>query len=323
MKIFHIAAASDQNYICHIAALLQSIIKNTTSDTQIIFHLLSNSISNDSLNALLFNTSKKLTLKKYDISDLSKHLHGGIPQTIALTSYARLFLPSILPEDIDRVLYLDCDTIINRSLDELFDLDMEDYAIAGVLDTLPDDKAKIAINLKTDDPYVNAGVLVINLKFWRDNYVQNSFMDYLTENNGVVYHHDQGIINHVLKGKILIIDPRYNLTSNYFSHPYSYLFKSNFPFYKENEILLAKNNPVIIHFTEGFLARPWIRGSKHPLKNVYTSYKMLTKWGSAPLEPDTRPWHVKLLAYEFIHFPKFIYEFTCALANVIKHIRSK
>lgn len=83
------------------------------------------------------------SLSVYTITDFQKRLNTKLPNTIAVTSYARLFLSEILPDTINEVLYLDCDIIVNNSLENIFSLNMSDYAVAGVLDTLPNEKAKV------------------------------------------------------------------------------------------------------------------------------------------------------------------------------------
>jgi lipopolysaccharide biosynthesis glycosyltransferase len=323
MKTFHITAASDENYACHIAALIQSLINNHSHDIHFTFHLLSNDILPETLTKLSQNTDDRIDLCIYDISNLHERLPQNIPTTIALTAYARLFLTTILPEDIDRVLYMDCDTIVNGSLEELFTLSLHDKLAGGVLDTLPDNNAKTSIGLSPTDPYFNSGILLIELKKWKEENIQEEFINYLLACNGKVHHHDQGIINHVLRDKMFVLPPKYNLTSNFFSHSFHYLSRRNNPFYAQNEIAEALRFPVIIHYTEGFLLRPWVTGSEHPLRSIYLRYKKLTAWEDSPLLADRRSWYVKLLAYEFLHLPSCCYHLTSSLFSFCSWLKNK
>ena len=62
---------------------------------------------------------------------------GHLPQAspgISRATYARLFIPWVLPDDLSRALYLDCDLIVRRCVGELFDLPMGDFAALGVAD---------------------------------------------------------------------------------------------------------------------------------------------------------------------------------------------
>lgn len=62
---------------------------------------------------LHFVTLKKLEC--YAGRDLS------CQKKISKTTYFRLFMAEILPENLEKILYLDCDTMVTKTLDELFD----------------------------------------------------------------------------------------------------------------------------------------------------------------------------------------------------------
>jgi lipopolysaccharide biosynthesis glycosyltransferase len=316
-----IVLASDNNYAEFVAVVIVSAIANNSGF--IHFHLLSNGIGENTIRQLQTHIpSGRGELHVYDIHDLRDRLQIDVPDTIAISSYARLFLPSILPTDIPKVLYLDCDTVISGDISVLWNTPLHDKYIAGVLDTLPDCDAKINISLREDEPYLNSGVLLINLDLWRKDDLQKRFIDFLLEHNGQVYHHDQGIINGVCIGKVQIVHPRYNCTSNYYSHPYTLLRRTNTPFYSEQEYMEATAHPAILHFTEGFYNRPWIANSLHPMAAVFYQYHNMTAWSNAPLRKDKRSWLVRFLSWEFLHLPYSVYQFTAKcvtkLADIIK-----
>lgn len=318
----HIALASDNNYAEFVAVVIASATANNSGF--IHFHLLSNGIDKASIELINKQIpSGRGELHVHDIQNIRDMLNIDVPNTIAISSYARLFLPSILHANISKVLYVDCDTVISGDVSEFWNTPLHDNYIAGVLDTLPDCEAKINVGLKRDEPYINAGVLLINLDLWRKDDLQQKFINFLLEHNGLVYHHDQGIINGVCKGKVLIVHPRYNCTSNYYSHPYALLRRTNTPFYSEQECKDATANPAILHFTEGFFNRPWIANSLHPMAAVYHQYHNMTVWSNIPPRKDKRTFLVRFLSWEFLHLPYPVYDFTAKcvtkLAAIIKH----
>lgn len=322
MKEYNIVVASDCNYIGFVSILFASILSNKKEDENIIFHVLANNIPSPKIQQLKEQIGNN-DLYVYPITDFQKRLNTTLPDTIAVTSYARLFLAEILPESVNEVLYLDCDIIVNQSLSRIFSLDISNYAVAGVLDTLPNKESKRKIELSENDPYINAGVLYINLRKWRTDQIKDHFMTFLLQHNGCVHHHDQGIINAVLDKSKLIIGPEFNLTSNYFTHKYNYLKKRNNPFYTYEEIERAKKNPIIIHFTEGFLDRPWVIGSKHPFKNKFLIYKKASIIADEPLQISKKNWYVKLLGYEFTHLPLIFYQTTSLLLSLLSKLIKK
>lgn len=317
----HIALASDSNYAEFVAVVIASALHNNSGF--INFHLLSNGLDEATV-ALLSRQipAQRGELHVYDIQNIHDRLQIDVPDTIAISSYARLFLPSILPADISRVLYVDCDTVIYGDISEFWNTPLHDMYIAGVLDTLPDCEAKVKVSLKDDEPYLNSGVMLINLDLWRKDNLQQKFIDFLLAHNGQVYHHDQGIINGVCKGKVQIVHPRYNCTSNYYSHPYALLRRTNTPFYSEQEYREAIAAPAILHFTEGFFNRPWLANSLHPKAAIFHQYHDMTAWKNAPLRKDKRTYLVRFLSWEFLNLPYPIYDCTAKcvtkLAAIIK-----
>ena len=322
-KKYHVTLASDSNYIEFVATVLVSLFKNNP-DASIAVHLLANALSGDDVCRVQKHIPQERgELFVYPIDNFEERFKVGVKATIAITSYARLFLPAILPVDVERVLYVDCDVLFTSPIDEFYNVDFGDSLVAGALDTLADDTAKVAIGCSACEPYLNAGVLMIPLDKWRKENVQQQFVDFLVARNGNVRHNDQGIINAVCKGRKLVVAPRYNVNSNFFSHPYTLLKESNTPFCSLQEYEEAKALPAIIHFTEGFLNRPWIANSLHPYRNEYLGYRALTMWKDTPLRCDRRSVAAKSLAYVFLNFPYAVYRLYSTLLGALSRIKRK
>lgn len=323
-KHLHIAIAADDNYARFAATLIYSVItSNTTYFDGITFHLLSNNINPSNVakieSLIHYN---HIDLKIYDISDLSKRLGIEVPQTIALTSYARLFLTQIISPDISRILYLDTDIVVLSNLSSLWEYDLSQYYVGGCLDIFDGTKAKTDIGLDKTDPYINAGMLLINLDNWRKADLPSKFLRFLLKHNGKVHHHDQGIINGVCKQKVLLLPPEYNIHSSVISHPYRLISKITIPYYSREEYEYALNNPVIIHFTEGFYNRPWKKNCRHPYKQTFLNIQENTPWADVPMMPDKRTSVVKLLSFVFLNFPYPVYKITSRIISAIRHIKS-
>ena len=311
----HVALASDKNYAEFVAVVMVSLFDTNQWQDFTTIHLLSNGIDNETLDKLTRHIPNgRGELKVYDIKTLKEDLGIDVPPTIAITSYARLFLPNLLSDDVERVLYVDCDVVVSGSVKSFYSVQMDGAWIAGVRDTLYNDSTKTGVGLLATDEYVNAGVLMINLAAWREYNVTRLCLDFLLEHDGKVLHHDQGILNGVCKNHKIVVHPKYNTTSSYFSHPYWLLKKSNHPFYSQQEVNEATSAPAIIHFTEGFLNRPWIENSLHPLRDIFAHYHQLTEWADVPPRPDKRSLANRVLAWSFLNLPYWVY--TC-VSNII------
>lgn len=300
----HVALASDSNYAEFVAVVIVSLFDTNSWQDFTTIHLLSNGIDAATLEKLLQHVPEgKGELKVYDIKSLKEDLGIDVPPTIAITSYARLFLPDLLSDDVERVLYLDCDTVVSGSVEEFYCVDFNGNWVAGVRDTLNNSSTKTVVGMAPDDEYFNAGVLLMNLAAWREDQVTQQCLDFLVAHGGNVVHHDQGIINGVCNHHKLVVHPRFNTTTSYFSHPYWLLDKCNNPFYSSQEVTEATSSPSIIHFTEGFLNRPWIKNSVHPLRDKYEHYHSLTQWADIPPRPDKRRLVSRFIAWSFLHLP--------------------
>ena len=124
----------------------------------------------------------------------------GSPNYASPWSYMamlRCVLSLILPEE--RVLWLDCDTIVNEDISDLFDLDMDGYYYAGVMEP---QKSRDIFR------YINSGVLLCNLSLLRDTQKEVELAYFL--NNFRFVWADQEVINLLCQGHIRTIDSEYN-----------------------------------------------------------------------------------------------------------------
>ena len=117
----------------------------------------------------------------------------------------RLFVGEALPESIEKVLYLDCDTVVAQPLKHLWKTELHENVIGAVMEPTIYPEVKASIGLDNDEPYFNSGVLLINLKKWREEGVQQRLLDFWKEKGGKLFASDQDVINGGLKGQIQMI----------------------------------------------------------------------------------------------------------------------
>lgn len=201
--------------------------------------------------------------------------------------YNRLFLTEYLPAKIEKVLYLDSDTVVEQSLKELWNIDLDGYYMAGVDDCLSRFYRSL-VGISGDEVYCNAGMLLFNVKKWREDNIQQRFIDLIVENQGTFVFNDQTILNMVFSGHTLILPQKYNVNSLVYLFDYDELMKLRRPYhfsYDQEELENSKNSPVITHYTGNFFVRyrPWEQNSDHPHKDVYLKYRKFTPWASVPL----------------------------------------
>ena len=128
--------------------------------------------------------------------------------------YFRIFAAKYLPADIERVLYLDADTIVINELKELYNTEFEgNYFVAAThIRKLLHKFNEIRLDLKEDEPYINTGVLLINLEELRKRDVEKEVIEYIEKNKKKLMLPDQDIISSIYGSKIKLIDGlKYNL----------------------------------------------------------------------------------------------------------------
>ena len=198
---------------------------------------------------------------------------------------------------------------------------MSDIAVGGVQDIVALSRRE-PVGLQYGDRYINAGVSLINLKYWRENDGEQKCLDFINAFDGKVPFEDQGTINGVFKGHIKIFSPKYNMMNSYLDFSASqistYMDVENF--YSDEEMKEARSDIRIVHFTAGYYLRPWFSESNHPYKDKYLEYRKKSPWKDTALASSPRKLTIKekLMHCFRKHCPLKIY---AALKRIVKRFR--
>lgn len=259
MSKIAICLSSDNNYAQHLGVTLVSILENKSAEDIIIVYVLDGGISIENKNKILnLKSEYEFEIKFIDIDKkIFKNFPVGKKNHVTLATYYRLLLADICPNE-DKLLYLDVDLIIKTSLKDLFETDITDKYFAGVSDCEETVNAQ-RLGLKN---YCNAGVILLNLKKWREDNITELFFTWMQQNEDKILLHDQDIINSTLQDRILKLDKCWNVQI------------SKYDSSKEFVKLLPKAK--IIHYVGKH--KPWHTDFKQYAKNEYFKYLKLTDW---------------------------------------------
>lgn len=195
------------------------------------------------------------------IDDANRH-----PKTI----YAKLFMEKFI--DQDRFLYLDSDTIVDASIEEMYHHEMKGKVIAGV--RMPySENLRENMNILGGD-YICDGIVLFNLKLWREEQKEKECIKYIKRNYGMPKMLSEETLNYVCQNEIDILPPSYNVMPHLLFFKEIHI-KSIFQadhYYHIQEISAAKQAPIIIHFLNELYDRPWNKGCKHPYAAKYQTY---------------------------------------------------
>lgn len=325
MVNINILLSSDDNYAPLTGVLIQSLLQNNMNDfDEFAIFILDGGISEKSRNKIkqICNSFKNINLEFITYDNIEDIVGINMTTSISFTSYARLFAASLLPNDIDKILYLDVDGIVNGSLKTLYAKDIHNYYVAAVEDMGPEYINQF-LGLSKDTPHYNAGFLLINLKKWRKDNLEKKFINCIIEHDGKVYHNDQGIINLVCKDNILKLPPEYNILSPFFEVGYDKLLKfyGVSSYYTKEITENAIENPIFIHLTQFVNGRPWFTNAKkHPLRELFDYYVNLTPFKDEIYTKDKRGFYGKFLSLSYKIFP---YSFVCWLFNIYRFLLTK
>ena len=208
-------------------------------------------------------------------------------------TFFRLYLGSILPENIAKVIYLDCDTIVRHPLSDVYNLDLGNAVVAGV-DDCRSDLYRVDIDIKPGSIYINNGFLLMDLSKIRKENIEQEFNKYIAYCKGDCTYMDQAPLNHVLSsnGRIYQLPAKYNAQRIFFDFTFDELMKlrkPNFHLSKE-EYDEAINDPIVVHFTPVFISgtRPRQKKDKHKFTPEYRHYKSISEWKEIPYRNDDR-----------------------------------
>ena len=271
-RTIDIVFSSDNNYINHCAAAITSILLNCDNTSLLRFHILDGGISDS-------NKRKVINLNKYrdfsvEFYDMTNFDFSNLPLNrsyISISTYYRLFLLDVLPKEISKVIYLDCDIIVEKDLKELWETDITDYYAAVV----EDEGSKLQqqrLKLPKQNNYFNAGVALFNLDKLREiNFKQKCF-EYFEANEEIILLQDQDILNGVLNGKCKFLPLCWNTNGRIYCG--NDLAKN----YTLTEAENAGYAPGIIHYTDR--KKPWHFKCNHPLMSEYWRYLKFTDFYS-------------------------------------------
>lgn len=286
----HVVYASDNRFAEILGVSLTSLYENNKAMEQINIYLLNSGISpfnKTRLNSLSEKYGRS-PIQWLEAKNISEELHMDVAiDRGSLSQYARLFVSSVLPPSFTRVLYLDCDIIIDKSLEELWNLDMHGKTIAALKDAFSK-WYRMNIGLEPNDIMFNSGVMLIDLEKWKEQKVEEKLMKFISSKNGKIQQGDQGALNAVLTHDTYCFEPRFNSITIFYDFNYKELITYRKPpkgYYSEEQVKEAIEHPMIIHFTTSFLSRrPWIEGCHHRYLSEWQKYKNISPW------KDTKLW---------------------------------
>jgi lipopolysaccharide biosynthesis glycosyltransferase len=289
-----VVAAADDNYALPLAVTIRSAIERLAPGRQMTVNILDGGLSAITKERLLRSWSVPQVAVKWlqppveQIADLKTENH------LNLVTYLRLFMPILLPQTQERVIFLDADLLVQKDLGQLWETDLGDAPIAAVNDYFtpylntretigrpsicdrnPEKSLPVPnyreLGLKGSADYFNAGVMLVNLAKWREMDVLHQAMDLVRKHHEHVRYCDQYALNILFSERWMPLDRRWNQNSNLWVWSGAddgaldpRLFRT------------LRRDPWIVHFT--WTRKPWHYGCMHPSTRSFFKIVDRTDW---------------------------------------------
>lgn len=273
----NIVCATDDNFVQHCSIMLVSLLCN---NKDVNIYIMTEGLKPDNQKIIEEEVAAKGGNVHFCLVDSS--IIDNLPLSkveglnhISKATYYRLLIADILPECIDKVLYLDCDIIVNDSLEELWNIDMAEKAIAASPQIGSGHDCE-RLGYPIEDCYFNAGVTLMNLAYCRKHDITSEMLKYASDNYDKLRFNDQDVLNGVLHDRSIHILPQWNMTSACYVYELDKhgdkrkgIVINDYTDAKKN-IQDRKMNPCIVHYVSR--PKPWDKDCVHPLYHLYYEY---------------------------------------------------
>ena len=255
-SMIHLAVASDARYLTGAIGTLASIRLAVPLETGIRVIFLHDRLSQEQQRRVLAAMDKLKCGPEVEFMRVDDNFASFPAFSFGSSmAYARLVLPEKV--DLESLIYIDVDILVLKDLSELLRLELPATGVGGVAEKImAEDMPEVKpVPLDPDSPYLNSGLLVLDLNKVRQTGVFAKALDILRHFPGSCRWHDQSAINYVLNGDTRVLDPSWNVQSQHM-------------FFDPIEVIPSlANRSVNVHFTSK--AKPWLAPTPFPAEQMY------------------------------------------------------
>lgn len=276
-----LVSGTNEQYAMPLAVTLSSLLINLKSSLPVRIFVLSTNLSAEAKHRL----TRSLTRKRGNVDLIFTNVNADLLRPysskghLTVESLFRLLAPELLPPDIDRAVYLDCDLCVLKDITPLWQFDETQFPVYASIDPivrvvsndqgLPNYKE---LGIPGNSPYFNAGVLLMNLRKWREEQIGRTCLDYVKQHPTRFL--DQDAINAVLAGRIGLLPMTWNARVGNLRH-YSKWPEDDLKRAIAPELHSLRRSPAICHFAGG--GKPWLP-VRLPFMGRWIYYLWRSRW---------------------------------------------
>ena len=179
-QLIPIFFACNDAYVPYLDVAITSLQAHANKSTDYSITVLKTDITEENQKKLKTHESDNLKISFFDVQDILKPIEKTLPDMFyyTLAAYYRLFIESMFPQ-FKKILYLDCDIVVLGDVSKLWEIDLKDNMLAGVVEGFIAstkefrEYAQKAVGVNPDR-YINSGILSINLEKFRENKIEEN-----------------------------------------------------------------------------------------------------------------------------------------------------
>ena len=304
MKKINVLYTLDHLYVKYMLVSLYSLLDHN-QNLDIDVHIICDSFDDNDYKMIesVVSNFKNANVYYYSFDNIEKMIdsYGILPWKDKKIPNARLFFNECI-KDVDKLLYLDSDTIVVGSLENIDQYN--NGPINMVLDIMPKDYwQNIGNGLNR---YCNSGVIYFDVNEWNKQKCEDKILSTL-EKDIVYTYPDQDILNIALQDEMGILPPNYNLFAiDYYFNMYMlnrFYNSSGYERYDFDAIKDAKTNPIVLHSIPFYRWKGWEKNSIHPYTKYYMEYLDKLR---LDLDEDHSGLHINPSIYKFYLYSKLM-----------------
>ncbi|GAB4576910.1 MAG: hypothetical protein Tsb0019_03020 [Roseibium sp.] len=265
----NVVFSSDKNFVPFFATTLLSLLENYSDPRDLHVYLLTDAeFSGADADKILSMRSVRDFSFHPVVVDASLFDNVRTSDGISVATYNRLFMHDLLPAEVKRVFYFDCDILIEKNIGAVYDLPMDDYLFRGVEDSIST-QYKAKFGLPQASQHINAGVMLCNIDLMRKIGFSKTIEDYLAVNQYRIVLGDQQLINEAFTRLIGPLPVEWNVHGNMFRRGWVRKVAGKMNSMDKAEARAAIRSPAVIHYT--LKRKPWT-SDVHPRSDRWWEY---------------------------------------------------
>lgn len=215
-KVIPIYFASDKNYLPYLTVAIKSLVDHASSKNIYKIYILSADLTDYDIPEIRSYITNNIIIDVVNVNSKIESIRDKVAlrDYYSVSIYFRLFIPTLFPE-YNKAIYLDSDIVLNRDIADLYNEFIGDNYVGAILDeTVWSNKDFIFYTTQslgiTEKQYFNSGVLLMNLKKFRDNDIENDFYSWINNKKLATVAPDQDYLNIICKNKVKYLAPGWN-----------------------------------------------------------------------------------------------------------------